>query len=318
MASDASSSVTKHLHALFRTGTAIGLTDGSLARSVPERRGRRGRGGVRGAGGATRSDGPARLPADPGRSSRRRGRRAGGVPGAGAAGAFDPADRLARKLALWGRRAGRARGRDSMRPGVGCANERVRSDRWRSGTSITPSTDGSETWPELYEELGRLPERFRMPIVLCHLEGLTYEQAAERLGCPVRTIQSRLARGRERLRSRLTRRGVAPAIAALTADLTPDAASAAVSESWKHATVTAAVRYAAGGTAAALIPSTVAVLAEGASTSHELASSDEMGGGLVVDRRRRGRRGDGDAGAIGAAGARAARLPRLRTKTDTA
>ena len=125
--------------------------------------------------------------------------------------------------------------------------------------------DRSETWPELYQELGRLPERFRMPILLCHLEGLTYEQAAQRLGCPVRTVQSRLARGRERLRDRLTRRGVAPAIAALTAALTPDRASAVVSESWKHTTVTAAVRYAAGGTVAALIPASVAVLAEGAS-----------------------------------------------------
>ena len=55
--------------------------------------------------------------------------------------------------------------------------------------------DGAEAWPELYQELGRLPERFRRPILLCHLEGLTYQQAAERLGCPVRTVQSRLARG---------------------------------------------------------------------------------------------------------------------------
>ena len=105
---------------------------------------------------------------------------------------------------------------------------------------------------------------------LCHLEGLTYEQAAQRLGCPVRTVQSRLARARERLRDRLARRGVAPAIAALTAALTPDTASAAVSESWKQATVTAAVRFAAGGTVAALIPSSVAVLAEGASRAMNL------------------------------------------------
>ena len=34
--------------------------------------------------------------------------------------------------------------------------------------------DGAEAWPELYQELGRLPERFRLPILLCHLEGLTY------------------------------------------------------------------------------------------------------------------------------------------------
>jgi RNA polymerase sigma factor (sigma-70 family) len=125
--------------------------------------------------------------------------------------------------------------------------------------------DGAEVWPELYLELGRLPERFLQPILLCHMEGLTYEQAASQLGCPVRTVQSRLARARKRLRDRLACRGVAPAIAALTAALTPDAARAAVSVSWKDATVTAAARYAAGGTAADLIPSTVALLAEGAS-----------------------------------------------------
>jgi RNA polymerase sigma factor (sigma-70 family) len=125
--------------------------------------------------------------------------------------------------------------------------------------------DGKETWPELYEELGRLPERFWLPIALCHLEGLTYEQAAQRLGCPVRTVQSRLARARERLRDRLARRGVAPAIAALTIALTPDATSAAVSGSWKRTTVMAAVRHAAGGTVVASVPTAVAVLAEGAS-----------------------------------------------------
>ncbi len=130
--------------------------------------------------------------------------------------------------------------------------------------------DGAEVWPELYQELSRLPERFRLPVVLCHLEGLTYEQAAQRLGCPVRTVHSRLARARVRLRDRLARRGVAPAIAAVTAALTRGDASAAVAESWKDATVTAAVRCAAGGTAAPLVPSSVAVLTEGASRAMNL------------------------------------------------
>ena len=70
---------------------------------------------------------------------------------------------------------------------------------------VVDQGDQSETWPELYEELERLPERLRLPIVLFHLEGLSYEQMARQLGCPVRTVQSRLARGRERLRSRLAR-----------------------------------------------------------------------------------------------------------------
>ena len=130
--------------------------------------------------------------------------------------------------------------------------------------------DGSECWPELYQEIGRLPERFRQPILLCHIEGLTHEQAAARLGCPVRTVQSRLARARERLRTGLGRRGVAPAVAALTRALDPDVARTVASNTWKQATVTAAVRYSTGGTAAALVPSTVALLAQAGSRAMSL------------------------------------------------
>jgi len=62
----------------------------------------------------------------------------------------------------------------------------------------------------IQEEIGRLPEKYRAAVVLCYLEGLTHEMAAERLGWPVGSVKSRLARARERLRVRLTRRGVAP------------------------------------------------------------------------------------------------------------
>ncbi len=65
----------------------------------------------------------------------------------------------------------------------------------------------------LYQEVGRLPEKFRAPIVLCYLEGLTHDQAATRLSWPVGTIRSRLSRGKDALRHRLSRRGVtAPAV----------------------------------------------------------------------------------------------------------
>lgn len=62
--------------------------------------------------------------------------------------------------------------------------------------------------PLLYEELGRLPDRYRAPIVLCHLEGKTHEQAARLLDWPVGTLSGRLSRGRQLLRARLQRRGV--------------------------------------------------------------------------------------------------------------
>jgi RNA polymerase sigma factor (sigma-70 family) len=62
----------------------------------------------------------------------------------------------------------------------------------------------------LHEEVDRLPERYRAPVVLCDLEGRSQEDAARHLGCPAGTIKSRLARGRDRLRRRLLRRGLVP------------------------------------------------------------------------------------------------------------
>jgi RNA polymerase sigma factor (sigma-70 family) len=86
--------------------------------------------------------------------------------------------------------------------------------------------DPPEPCPELHEELARLPRRYREPVVLCHLEGLTSEQAAVRIGCPAGTVWSRLSRARERLRRSLARRGVALPAAVLAAGLTSPARAA--------------------------------------------------------------------------------------------
>jgi RNA polymerase sigma factor (sigma-70 family) len=94
---------------------------------------------------------------------------------------------------------------------------RQRHERVRA--AMTPSTTqdaGSdpvcdhERTHVIQEEIGRLPEKYRAVVVLCYLEGLTHEMAAQRLGWPVGSVKSRLAWARERLRVRLTRRGVAP------------------------------------------------------------------------------------------------------------
>lgn len=66
--------------------------------------------------------------------------------------------------------------------------------------------------PIVHEEVNALPDRYRAAVVLCCLEGRTHAEAARRLGCPVGTVESRLARGRERLRVRLARRGLSPSL----------------------------------------------------------------------------------------------------------
>ncbi len=63
---------------------------------------------------------------------------------------------------------------------------------------------------DVRDEVEYLPHDLRTVVVLCYLEGLTHEQAARRLGWPVGTVRSRLARARARLRADLTRRGMAP------------------------------------------------------------------------------------------------------------
>jgi RNA polymerase sigma factor (sigma-70 family) len=83
-----------------------------------------------------------------------------------------------------------------------------------------------ERWPELHEAIARLPERYREPVVLFYLEGLTTEEAALRIGCPHGTILSRLSRARERLRGRLERRSLTSSTALLITGLTPRATEA--------------------------------------------------------------------------------------------
>ncbi len=81
------------------------------------------------------------------------------------------------------------------------------------GTVPKEGWTGDEVDRVLHEEVGRLPEKYRRAVVLCYLEGLTHDQAADRLGWPVGTVRSRLARARDRLRERLIGRGVAPGMA---------------------------------------------------------------------------------------------------------
>ncbi len=98
----------------------------------------------------------------------------------------------------------------------------------------------------LDEALHALPARYQEPLVLCYLQGLTRDQAAGRLGWSLRTLERRLAQGRDRLRKVLTRRGVTLSAALLAGALTATAADAAAPTRLIAATARAAVAFASG------------------------------------------------------------------------
>ncbi len=140
----------------------------------------------------------------------------------------------------------------------------------------------SEPCPELHEEIARLPRRYREPVVLCYLEGLSSEQAAMRIGCPPGTVWSRLSRARQRLRQSLVRRGVALPAALLDAGLSPPA-SAALTASLLDATVRASQVFAVGrATEAALAPAAAITLARGVLYAMTISKLKILGAGALA------------------------------------
>jgi RNA polymerase sigma factor (sigma-70 family) len=156
---------------------------------------------------------------------------------------------VARRTALNAKRAAALRRRKEMamaRPET--QNEEVRDDRLAL----------------LDEALSRLPEKYRLAIVLCELEGRTRREAAKRLGWPEGTVAGRLARGRELLAKQLLRRGLSASAGSMTVGLFGDAASACVPASLASSTIKAATLIAAGQAATTgAISAPIVALAEG-------------------------------------------------------
>jgi zinc protease len=147
------------------------------------------------------------------------------------------------------------------------AMARRRQSRERMMAEDVPGKDPRIGGPEQRElrslvdaELARLPQRFRAPLILCDVEGQTHEQAAAEIGCPVGTIKSRLARGRERLRAQLVRRGMSSSPAALASFFAAEHPGA-IPQALIQLTIPAASRLAAGSAimAAALSPEAAAL-----------------------------------------------------------
>ena len=177
----------------------------------------------------------------------------------------DAEDALQATFLVLARRAGSVRNADSVaswlhgvarRVAMQAKAEAARRKAYERNSAATKNAELEpleglpESWTELHEEIARLPARYREPVVLYYLEGLSTEEAALRIGCPHGTIHSRLSRARERLRGQLDRRGLASSTPLLTMRLTPRAMQALPAR-LLDTTVQAAFGFAGGQSCAA-------------------------------------------------------------------
>ncbi len=236
----------KQIDTLFRTGTAGGLTDGQLLERFLERRG---------------EDAEAAFAA----LVDRHGAMVLRVCRQVLRDETDAEDAAQATFLVLARRARSISRRDS----VGCwlhgvalrvaANARTAAARRRihelQGAEMRTAghvvdaelkaIEEHDDWAKLHDELNILPRSFREPLVLCYLEGLTQEQAAAHLRCPLGTVQSRLARGRAKLKSGLEKRGLSLA-PAFSCESHLGLQSCPAPQAWAEATVKLAMQFTHG------------------------------------------------------------------------
>jgi RNA polymerase sigma factor (sigma-70 family) len=145
------------------------------------------------------------------------------------------------------------------------ARRRAKEERARDlARPLDPAPDGwQELLPLLDQELDRLPERYRVAVVLCDLEGMTRREAARQLGVAEGTLSGRLTRARRLLARRLARYGLAVSCTALAAALSANGSSACVTSTLAASTARAAVLVAGQLLTAGAVPARVVALMEG-------------------------------------------------------
>ncbi|MFI5454405.1 MAG: sigma-70 family RNA polymerase sigma factor [Isosphaerales bacterium] len=148
--------------------------------------------------------------------------------------------------------------------------------------------DRGELGPAIQEEVRRLPERYRAVVVLCYWDGLTREQAAAQLGCPLGTVRSRLTRARTLLHRRLTSRGLAPLAGVVAASFDSASAGAGASRLSSvpsqliHSTVRAATQVVAGQAMAQVASGVVASLVQRVVWSMTMIKINSVALGVIL------------------------------------
>jgi RNA polymerase sigma factor (sigma-70 family) len=151
--------------------------------------------------------------------------------------------------------------RTALKARSAAARRRMKEKQALRQEAIVDDEARPDWLPLLDEEIGRLPAKYRLPVVLCDLEGRTRKEAAQQLGWPEGTVSGRLSRARTMLARRLTRRGVTLSAAALAAGMAGEA-SAHLPFSLVGPICKAAMAFAAGS-AAGSVPAHIAALTEG-------------------------------------------------------
>ena len=253
MAARGTGEAMRHLGLLMRGGTVAGYPDGQLLEQFLDRRGEAAEAAF---AALVERHGPMVL----------------GVCRRALSDPRDAEDAFQATFLILARKAGAVRVGDSLGRWLYGVSRRVASrarasvgnrlDRERElatagarSSAADPSVDRLDLREVLDEELGRLPAKYRDPLVLCYLQDQTHEVAAQQLGWPVGTVRGRLARARDLLRTRLVRRGLAPAVALLGASAE---ARASVPSVLADVTARVACRASAGGGLAGVVSARVA------------------------------------------------------------